>query len=256
MWLNGPRALVLSFVALIVIGTLILMLPAMSAPGHSLAWVDALFLATSAACVTGLATVNYADMLSTAGHATLLVLFQLGGLGIMTFSAAFAALLGRGISPSNHLALSDAFSGGRSIHLNRLLYYSLAICFVTEAMGAVAIYALLDSDTPTGHRIWTAIFHSVSAFCNAGFSIYPENLMRWQHNRAAATVVMALIIVGGLGFFVVLDLIDWRQGRTPFFAPSDKTCSLLERDVDRVGGDLHLHERARQSSDSGAFVGA
>lgn len=216
MKLRGPQILALTFLALILVGSLLLELPVMSRDDRALSYLDALFTATSAVCVTGLATVNPAEQFSPLGYVVLVALIQLGGLGIMTFSALFLVLLRRQLDTESHRVLSDTFSGGAAPNLRSLLVVTVAFCFACEGIGALLLFATLP-EAAWDQRLFSSIFHSVSAFCNAGFSTYPDSLIGLSHHPAALLVVMVLIVVGGLGFFVVHDvgdrLIHWRRRR-------------------------------------------
>jgi trk system potassium uptake protein TrkH len=207
MKLRGPRLLALSFLALIIVGTIALLLPGMALEGENVSVIDALFTSTSAVCVTGLITINPPETFSGAGMTVILVLIQLGGLGIMTFSALFLTLLRRQFDLSSHRALSDAYSGGSASNLPLLLIGAVGICLASEAIGALLLYHTLPGE-PGFERGFDAVFHSVSAFCNAGFSTYPDSLIRLGETPIALWIVMGLIVTGGLGFFVIIDLIE------------------------------------------------
>ncbi len=202
--LTPARTLLGSFALTIVIGTALLSLP--KAGVEPLGFVSALFQATSAVCVTGLSTIDIAHDLTPLGHSILLVLIQFGGLGIMTV-AFFVLTVGENeLGLREHVFLRDVVaSEGRSV--TRVLTMIVTITLVAECMGAFALHAMRDvTVSPEGLSTeFVAVFHSVSAFCNAGFALYEGSL-----ERAGASVVAVhavLIVLGGLGFTVLFDLL-------------------------------------------------
>jgi len=186
------------FAGAILIGALILHMD-VSHPGGPLSFVDALFTATSAMCVTGLAVVDTGSYFSTLGLDVILVLIQLGGLGIMTFTTLIIHLLGRHVYLTDRLAVVQSLLHEPSFSLPRFLMRVVLWAFSFEAAGALSLW-LLD---PVGFNPYSAVFHSVSAFCNAGFSLYPDSLTRWSGNGGVNMVFIVLITAGGLGFYVL-----------------------------------------------------
>ncbi|HEY8370166.1 MAG TPA: TrkH family potassium uptake protein [Thermodesulfobacteriota bacterium] len=211
----SPAQLVLgSFAAAIAIGTALLMLPAMAAPGTPpVGFVDALFTATSAVCVTGLASVDTATRWSGLGQATILLLIQLGGLGIMTCST-FLVLLVRGrISVRGRMTLQDTLGGASAADLRRLVATVFVSTFVIEAIGAAALAARFALEMPPGRAIWFGLFHAVSAFCNAGFALFSRGLVDYVDDPTVNVVVPGLVILGGLGFLVIGECWARRRGK-------------------------------------------
>jgi trk system potassium uptake protein TrkH len=206
-------ALVISFAGLIAGGTLLLSLPSSWGDGRSIGVLDALFTATSAVCVTGLITVDTARAWSPFGQAVILGLIQLGGLGILTFSTFFLVLLGRPIPLSQKGVI--ARSHGKLHHLNarallvRIVSYALAI----EATGALILSAYFAQDAGWRAGIWRGAFHAVSAFCNAGFSLFSNNLEDFAGSWVVSFTVMGLIVLGGIGFLVITDVEEWLRRR-------------------------------------------
>lgn len=184
----------------ILLGTLMLHLD-VSHPGGPLSFIDALFTATSAMCVTGLAVVDTGTRFSTLGLDVILVLIQTGGLGIMTFTTLVVYLLGKRISLSDRTAVSQSLLRDPSFSLPKFLGLVIGGTLALEGAGAFALW-LMD---PVGFHPYSAIFHSISAFCNAGFSLYPDSLTHWAGNGGVNIVFMILITLGGLGFFVLTD---------------------------------------------------
>lgn len=213
---NSALLLVGSFLAAIVLGTLLLRLPACraGASGESAPWNVALFTATSAVCVTGLIVVPTGSYWSTGGHAVILALIQFGGLGILTFGAFMAVLSRSGTwrfreaATLRELLDSESVQSSRSL-LRTILFFTL----LTEAVGAVCLLGLWTEDA----RVWNSVFHSVSAFCNAGFSLRDDGLMGMSGHWQVSVVMTSLILLGGLGFAVVQDVFRfvWRSGPRP-----------------------------------------
>jgi len=188
------------FAAAILIGAGLLCQP-VSCVGKTVSFLDALFTATSAACVTGLVVVDTGATFTRFGQTVILALIQLGGLGIMTFSTLIFYLWRRRVSLADHIAVGQSLLHDASFHLGRFLTRVAAVTAVIEAVGALGLY-LLD---PVGFAPFSAVFHSVSAFCNAGFGLFPDNLMAYAGNSGVNGVVMWLIISGGLGFAVLIE---------------------------------------------------
>jgi trk system potassium uptake protein TrkH len=203
------RPLAISFLAMIAVGTLLLTFPAATRDGSVTGIIDALFTATSATCVTGLIVLSTPGHWSGFGQAVILVLLQLGGLGIMTFSASLAVVLGRRLGLGERRTVSDIVGESRDIDIARVLRYIVTFTLVAEGIGAVLLLTRLLPDFPTWTgALWNAAFHSVSAFCNAGFSLFEDSLVRYHSDPVINLVIMALIIAGGLGFVVVRELLN------------------------------------------------
>ncbi len=213
--LSPPQILVLGFAAAILIGTLLLMLPYSSASGHSLRFIDALFTATSATCVTGLVVVDTGTYFSTFGQIVILVLIQVGGLGFMTMATLFALLLKRRISLRDRLILQEAMNQNSMEGIVRLIRKVLVYSLVIEAGGAVLLSLRWAADMDVGRALYFGIFHAVSMFNNAGFDIFGDyaSLTGYAGDPVVNIVVMFLIISGGIGFIVMADLIDYRKSR-------------------------------------------
>ncbi|MCB9741785.1 MAG: hypothetical protein H6740_04170 [Alphaproteobacteria bacterium] len=212
--LGSPaRLLVLSFAGLVLLGTGLLLLPFASRAPGSIAGVDALFTAVSAICVTGLIVLDTPVDFTGFGQAVLLVLFQLGGLGIMTFATAAAVLLGRRLGVRQEsLAASLIGDPGARADLEAALRVVLKVTLLTEGLGAALLTPLFmaSGDGPL-EAAWRALFTSVSAFCNAGFALQSDSLMPYQSRPGVLWVVSAVIIVGGLGPAVVAAVLARRR---------------------------------------------
>ncbi len=215
----SPSALfLLSFLVLILLGTLLLLLP--RATTHSISWIDALFTATSAVCVTGLIVVDTATAFTIQGKVILLILIQLGGLGIMTLTTFLALFFSGSISVRERLMLSTILSEENLGEVTSLLVRIAVYTFIIEAIGAGLLY--LSYGVEQGfdlRKFWFAIFHAVSAFCNAGFSLYSENLANpeVQYNFSWTAIISVLIILGGLGVSVLSNLAELRPWKSPVY---------------------------------------
>jgi trk system potassium uptake protein TrkH len=207
-----------SFALVITTGTVLLCLPLAAATGLPHDASTALFTATSATCVTGLIVVDTPSAFSPFGHLTLLLLMQVGGLGIMTFSVLFGLLAGRRFSLLQRLVVHDTLILQHPEGLAKTLRAIAAFVFVIEAIGAALLtcnWWLVGMPLPEALR--QGVFHAVSAFNNAGFSLFPNSLENWVADPVTTLVVVGLIVLGGLGFPVVTDLShywhEWRAGR-------------------------------------------
>jgi trk system potassium uptake protein TrkH len=199
------QVLVVGFAGLILLGSLILMLPWATAPGQTTAYIDALFTATSAVCVTGLITVLTATQWTFFGKVVVLSLIQMGGLGIMTMSALFMLLLGRRFSLKERLVMQEALGLSNLAGLVRLTKYILMVTFLFEGTGALLLFLRFRFDMPSLQAAWFAVFHSISAFCNAGFDLFGDSLVRYVSDWQVSLTIAGLIIFGGLGFFVIVE---------------------------------------------------
>ena len=200
-----------SFFAIIVIGTLLLKMPRCVLPGESCSWLDAAFTSTSAVCVTGLSVQNTALFFSQTGQVVILILIQIGGLGIMTLTFFAAVVLFEGLSLHDRLLLGRMISENRLSRIGKTLTFIVLFTFIFEAIGAVVLYAGMDASMPWRERAFHSAFHAVSAFCNAGFSTFPDNLAssELRSNMTWQVMIMILIVCGGLGSMVVEDICDW-----------------------------------------------
>ncbi|REJ85825.1 MAG: Trk family potassium uptake protein [Planctomycetota bacterium] len=209
--INPAVLLTSSFLFLITVGTLVLMLPRCRAqtPGVEpvgAPFLDALFTSTSASCVTGLIVVDTGTYWSRTGQAVILCLIQLGGLGIMTCGAFFAILAGRGVQLREFSTLKEIVSSEHAGSIRPVIASILILTAVAELAGAFLLSGLW-ADLESADRIFMSGFHSVSAFCNAGFSLTPDSFIGRSRAWEVWGVVPLLIIVGGLGFPVVWNLL-------------------------------------------------
>lgn len=201
------QMLLAAFVLLIAAGTLMLMLPKATPELSPLSWVDALFTSTSAVCVTGLIVVDTATDFTRTGQFIILFLMQIGGLGIMTFAAFFTLAAGKGFGIRERVVFGEVMQVDLRRDLSDLVVSIMIITALFEAAGAL-LFSLMLPSQPGGAlaTVFTALFHSVSGFCNAGFSTFSDSFLSFAGNYGLNIVLICLIVLGGLGFTVHLDL--------------------------------------------------
>ena len=204
---STTHLIMLSFLAAILVGSLLLSLPLSSADGQSVPYIDALFTATTATCVTGLVTVTTATTWSVFGQAVILLLIQIGGLGIITVISGIMIMLHKKMNISDRLLIQDVFNLNSLSGLVLFLKKVIAGTFIVESVGALLYMIVFVQDF--GLRgIWISVFTSVSAFCNAGIDIIAEDsLCSYANNPLINAVTAALIVLGGLGYIVWWDVI-------------------------------------------------
>jgi trk system potassium uptake protein TrkH len=204
----------LLYLGLILCGAALLLLPRATPPGAPLAPLDALFTSTSAVCVTGLIVRDTATEFTLVGQVIILILIQLGGLGIMSLTAFLSLLLGRGIGIRESSLLREVFQVPLWSEVGHLLRFIFAMTLVVEGIGAALLYIGLGEVVPVPEtRLFTAVFHAVSAFCNAGFSTFSDSLMGVAGDGLIVGTIMGLLVAGGLGFTVAAQLAAFGVGR-------------------------------------------
>ena len=213
---NPARSLVSLFVVLIFAGAGLLMLPkAHNLP--SMSFTDAVFTATSATCVTGLIVKDTGKDFSILGQIVILSLIQLGGLGIVVFGAVLGLLLGQSLSVRESAAMQDLLSTQTLSRIGRIVAFIFIATILIESLGAVSLYRMWSNvpQTPTDSSwLWfCSVFHSISAFCNAGFSLFSKNMIDYNRSAGVYTIIAPLIFLGGLGFGVLLNLSDVASDR-------------------------------------------
>ena len=211
--LTPPQLFVASFVALVALGTLGLKLLPGLYTAAPLGWLDALFTATSAVCVTGLIVVDTATYFTTAGQAFLLLLIQLGGLGMITFTTLIILALGRRLSLRHERLSSSGAEVAPHVPTDRLARDVVLFTLGLEAIGAALLYVLWVPRFGWEGAVWPAIFHSVSAFCNAGFSVFSDSVIGFQTSTGTLVVLMLLLVAGGIGFLTMEELALWWRAR-------------------------------------------
>ncbi len=168
--------------------------------------VDALFTATSATCVTGLTVVDTGQQFTLFGQLVILLLLQVGGLGIMTFSIFFTVLMGKRMSMADKLVMQDTLQYFELDNIGRLIKRILLVTLSIEVLGAIPLFLRWRAGMGAEKAFYYAIFHSVSAFCNAGFSLFPKGMEPFQHDIIINLGMISLITLGGLGFVVLMDM--------------------------------------------------
>ncbi|NJJ38743.1 TrkH family potassium uptake protein [Paenibacillus apii] len=214
--LTPPKILSLGFILLIAAGTVLLSLPVSSARGD-ISWIDALFMATSATCVTGLAVIDTGTGLTTFGQIVLLVLFQFGGLGFVTMATLITLVLNKRISLKDRLLLQETMNQNSMQGIVRLIRRVLIYSLVIQFAGAVALTLRFLEEMPAGKAVYYGIFHSISIFNNAGFDLFGDvhgpfsGLTRYVEDPVVNITAMLLIFLGGIGFIVLSDVVDFRK---------------------------------------------
>lgn len=213
--LEPTQVLVMGFGAVILIGALLLNLPIANVTGRSIGFIDALFTATSAVCVTGLAVVDTGTYWTIFGKTIILILIQVGGLGFMTMATMIALILGKKISLKERLVIQEALNQNTLAGLVRFTRYIVFGTFMIEGIGALFLSFRFIPQLGFLKGVAYSIFHSVSAFCNAGFDIIGNgvSLMPYVTDPIVNFTVMLLIITGGLGFSVIVDMKSRRSFR-------------------------------------------
>lgn len=206
-----PRIFVLSFAGVIFAGAVLLWLPFSSSKSH-LTFVDALFTSASAVCVTGLTVIDIGTDLSLAGQIITMILFQCGGLGIVTFSIFFFQLMGRGPSFKGREIIQSSFLHTPQRDFQLILKAVLVSTAIIESLGAILLFARFVGEYPPAVALYYSIYHAVSAFNNCGYSLFKDSLMGYQGDILVNVTVMALIISGGIGFMVQHELFSRMRG--------------------------------------------
>jgi len=210
-------ALIMSFGAAIAVGTFLLLLPASTPEGCGISFVDALFTATSATCVTGLIVRSTVSGFTLFGKTVILLLIQLGGLGLMTFSVSLFLAFGKKISKTQEVLLRDALNEDSIRSAREILNFLLLFTFGAEIIGAGLLFFSFRQFYAAGEALKMAVFHSVSAFCNAGFSLIDSSISLFAGSPGAIIVFSLLIILGGIGFVVLLDAVNRFSGKRKRF---------------------------------------
>lgn len=207
----------LSFAITILLGAMLLWLPKATVHPGSLSFYDALFTSTSATCVTGLIVVDTGSQLTFFGQVIILVLIQIGGLGIMTISTFFIYLISGKLNIFEREILFDTISQDPMRNLKRLMMTVFVYTSVLELLGVCLLFSRFLTFYPIKKAIYFSVFHSVSAFCNAGFSLFSDNFVSLKGDLVINIVICGLIVTGGLGFVVVFDMVSNRRKSLRFF---------------------------------------
>lgn len=210
--IRPERILAVGFLTLILLGTALLCLPIATYDRRGLSVFDSLFTATSAVCVTGLVAVDTGTTFSGFGQAVLLFLIEVGGLGFMVFATLVMGLLGRRLSLRNRVLIRDSMSGTTLSGLVQLTWIYFAIALVIELLGAALLSIRFIPRYGAGKGLWLAVFHAISAFCNAGFDLFGHfsSLTAFADDPLVLLTVSMLIMLGSMGFLVIFEVIRSR----------------------------------------------
>ncbi|MDT8444770.1 MAG: TrkH family potassium uptake protein [Desulfuromonadales bacterium] len=211
--LSPAQALVFYYSIAILLGTLLLASP-WAAHGEPLSFLDALFTATSAQCVTGLIVVDTGTRLTLFGQCVVLTLIQIGGLGIMTFSVYLFIYLKVGVSTRGRWLINETLMHTPVSSWRELIKGIFIMTLVIEAVGALLLAFAFVPELGFRQGVYSAVFHSISAFCNAGFSLFTDSLIGFRNNPLVNVTVMSLVTLGGIGFLVIRELLQFGLVRT------------------------------------------
>lgn len=202
--MNQGTLLLISYLVAILTGALLLYLPFSTTSGQ-IGLIDSLFTAASAVCVTGLIVVDTGSYFTLTGQLVILMLIQLGGLGIMTISVSLFLFMGKRVPLKHRLAMQDVFAHTPRRDIYDLVKSIVAFTALAESLGAVLLFLHFSGDYPMGRALYLAAFHSISAFCNAGFSLFADSMVAYRGSVLLNATMGGLIVLGGIGFPVVYE---------------------------------------------------
>lgn len=211
--MSAVRILALGFAIVILLGGVILSLPICSTEGRYTNLMDSLFTATSAVCVTGLVTVDTGTYWNTFGQAVIMILIEIGGLGFMSITTFIAVILGKKITLRDRLIMQEAMNTFKIQGLVSMLRYVLGLTFSIQIIGAALLSTVFVPQYGISKGLFYSLFHSISAFCNAGFDLIGNfsSLTSYNENYFFIIIISMLIIIGGIGFTVLIELINYRK---------------------------------------------
>ncbi|OIO72548.1 MAG: hypothetical protein AUJ85_09735 [Elusimicrobia bacterium CG1_02_37_114] len=212
MRISPAQIVLIFFLSAVTIGTVLLILPFSHAAAIPVKLIDVVFTAASAVCVTGLTTVDIGSTFSFIGQLIILLFIQIGGLGYMTLATIVALFIGK-INLKERMVVKEVVDPFTFEGLAGFLKGVLKITLAIEFIGAIILSLCFYSKFPIAKAVYYGIFHSVSAFCNAGFSLFSDNLASFNHNWSVILVMSLLIIIGGLGYVVLSELIQGKKWR-------------------------------------------
>lgn len=205
--LSPSRKLILGFLFAILLGTFILMMPFSLKEGEKLSFLSSLFTIVSAVCVTGLTVVDVSEVFSPAGDLVIIFFIQLGGLGVMTFSSILFLAMGKRMTFYERELLKEERNADSSGEISSFIKKLLLTVFIIESIGAIILTWEFAKEMPINKAVFYGIFHSISAFCNAGFSLFSNNLEAYKANPIINLTIGYLITLGGIGFAVITSVI-------------------------------------------------
>lgn len=207
------RTVCVGFLTVITVGTILLLLPISTASGDWNSPIVALFTATSAVCVTGLIVVDTGSYFSPLGQGIILLLIQLGGLGYMTATTLLLLLLGKRLGLKDRLAIQQSLDTAELSSAASLIKSIIAMTMIFELSGIFLLMPRFADDYGTGRSLWLSIFHSISAFNNAGFSLFADSLVQYAQSPWINGVIASLVILGGIGYQVIMESFIWARDR-------------------------------------------
>ena len=214
--LTPPTLFILSYVLAILVGGTMLRMPFSLETGRIISWIDAYYTATSALCVTGLTVVDTGSTFSLAGELIILGLIQLGGFGLMAFFALVFLWSGSRVSMQQVSFIRESYSQNLLQNARRILYVILAFTLALELLGTLLLTFTWDHPLTLVQKIYYGLFHSISAFNNAGFSLFPDNFIHYRHDILLNLTITSLIILGGIGAPVIMDCWSYIHSPTRF----------------------------------------
>lgn len=209
--MSTVQFITLMFVVIIFLGAFLLWLPFSQKPGQTISFIDALFIATSSVCVTGLTPVNVSEVFNSMGHTIMMILIELGGLGFMSVFLMIAILLKKRVSFQSRLVIKDMLNADSHGGIIRLLTFVLKFSLTVQAVGALLLSFQFIPEYGVKKGVFFSIFHSISAFCNAGFDLFGNSLISYRDNPYILVIISLLIVAGGFGFIVWYDLIHFKE---------------------------------------------
>ena len=226
--LAPAQVVLLSFSGWILLGSLILILPISAVQGKSISYVDALFMATSATCVTGLSSISLPDQFTIFGQMVILILVQVGGLGIMTLSSSLAVIMGKNLQMREQVIMQDVLDTSGSQELLSLIVNIIRYTFIIEFTGAMILtIGFYQEGFEIGQALYFGFYHSIMAFCNAGFALFNNNLEDFKFQPVISMTIAFLIILGGVGFSVMKDVLETFKSKRSFKTLSVHTKIVL-----------------------------
>lgn len=214
--LQPAQVILLSFAGWILLGALVLILPVSAAPGKTIGFVDALFMSTSSTCVTGLSSISLPDEFSVFGQIVMLLLAQVGGLGIMTLSSSLAVIMGKNLQMREQVIMQDVLDTSSSEELLGLIVDVIRYTFAIEFIGAILLtVGFYQEGFEIGQSMYFGFYHSIMAFCNAGFALFNNNLEDFKFTPIIHLTIAFLIILGGIGFSVMKEVFLTIKNRRP-----------------------------------------
>lgn len=214
---TATRLIVVGFGSIIFVGTMLLLLPFSQKSGGGIAFVDAFFTAASATCVTGLSAVDAYQTFTIFGQIVILCLIQIGGIGFMTLTSFVYFTISKKFTLASKLTMQEDIVNGNISYIKKIVVRILVLTVIIEGIGFIILSGAFSRYMPAGEAVWSGLFHSVSAFCNAGFSIVNmasgNNFIAFNSDPIILLTIAFLIIFGGLGFIVITDMVEAKRWR-------------------------------------------